>query len=104
MRVDLANLTKSLNSTHSRHPNIHDDSVGLLFFEQFNAGFNAICGVHLIVRFQEHAQALARTDFVIDNENLGAFGTGGHSSSAASEAGGLPQTGRKRKKRTRKFI
>jgi hypothetical protein len=60
--------------------------------------------MHLIIWFQEHAQAFARPHFVINNKNLGQFGRGGHNASAAIEARGMPQRGRRNKKNRRKFI
>ena len=104
MRINLANLTQPFNSAHARHPNIHDDGVGLFFFKHFEPGLDAIGGVHLIIWFQKHSQALARPHFVINNKDLGQFGPGGHRASAAREARGMPQTRRRSKKNSRKFI
>src|SRR2546421_12864801 len=52
MRVDLADLTKTFDSADSGHSNVHDDGVGLLFLEKFDAGLDAISGVDLIIWFQ----------------------------------------------------
>ncbi len=90
MRIDFANLTQTLNAAYSRHPNIHDDGVGLFLFEEFEAGLDAIGSVHLIIWFQKHAQAFARPHFVINNKDLGEFGHGGHRAAAAIEARGMP--------------
>src|SRR5205807_4803316 len=102
MRIDFANLTQTLNAAYSRHPNIHDDGVGLLLFEEFEASLDAIGSVHLIIWFQKHAQAFARPHFVINNKDLGEFGRGGHRVAAAIEARGMPRTGQRNKKT--KFI
>ena len=104
MRIDLTDLTKTFDSTDSGHPYVHDDGVGLLFFEKFDAGLDAVGGVHLIIWFQQHAQAFARPHFVINNQDLGEFGRGGHGASALREARGMPREGRRTKKNWRKFI
>ena len=79
MRIDFANLTQTLNAAYSRHPNIHDDGIGLFLFEEFEAGLDAIGSVHLIIWFQKHAQAFARPHFVINDENLRLVGSNGGS-------------------------
>src|SRR5260370_32856599 len=100
IRVDLTDLTQTVDSAHSRHPNVHDDGVGLFFFEEFEAGLDAIGGVDLIIWFQEHAQAFVRPHFVINNKDLGQFGRGGHKSAAAKKSKGMPARGGKKKKKT----
>src|SRR2546430_1089200 len=47
MRIDLSNLTETFDSAHARHPNVHDNGVGLFFFEKLESSLNAIGGVHL---------------------------------------------------------
>src|SRR5262249_34354349 len=95
---------KAFDAADSRHSNVHDNGVGILFFEQLEAGLDTIRGVHVIVRFEEHSQAFTRPHFIIDNENLGAFGRGGHNASGRSEARGMPRTGRRSKKSEGKLI
>jgi hypothetical protein len=53
--------------------------------------------VHLVIWFQEHAQTFSRSYFVIDDEDLGEFGAGDHSASAAVEARVMPRRGGGRK-------
>ncbi len=104
MRINLANLAQTLDPAYSRHPNVHDNRVRLFLFEEFDPGLDTISRVHLIIRFQEHAQAFARPHFIINNKDLGQLGRGGHNASAAVEARGMPRTGQRNKKNRRKFI
>src|SRR5260370_6007312 len=104
MGVALANLSQTFNAAHPRHPNVHDNCVGLFLSKQFEPGLNAVGRAHLIIWFQEHAQAFARPHFIVNNKDLGEFGRGGHSASAAIEARGMPRAGRRSKKNRRKFI
>src|SRR5262249_49794850 len=98
MRIDLADLTQPFNAADSGHPNVHDNGVGMFFFEEFEASLNAIGGVDPIIWFQEHAQAFTRPHFIVDNEDLGKFRRGDHGASAARESRRMPRTRRSRKK------
>jgi hypothetical protein len=50
----------------------------VFLLEKPNPGLNAVGRMNLIVRLEQHAQTLARADFVIDDENLGQFQRNGH--------------------------
>ena len=67
MRIDLADFAQAFDPVHSGHANVHDDGVGLFFPEHLEPGLDAIRGVHLIIRFEEHAQAFTRPNLVIND-------------------------------------
>ena len=80
MWIDLANQAQAFDARHSRHPDIHDDGVGLFFGQELQTLFDRVGGMHLIARLQEHAQTFARSHFVVDDEDLREFGVGNHCS------------------------
>ncbi len=86
MGIDLANFAQSIDAGHSGHANIHDDRIRVFFLQKLEAGFDAIGSVHLIVRFQQHPQAFARTDFVVDNKDFGRFRRSGHEGSSGGRS------------------
>jgi hypothetical protein len=74
MLIDLPNFSQSLDTGHSRHADIHHDGVGPLLLEKFYSRFYAIGGMDLIISFEQHPQAFARTQFIVDYKDLGKIG------------------------------
>ena len=91
MWIDLADLAQPLDPIDAGHANVHDDGIGLFFLEQLEAGLDAIGGVHLVIGFQEHAQTFARTDLVVDDEDLGCFGSDDHNKPSRVAARRVPR-------------
>jgi hypothetical protein len=98
IRIDFADLAQTFDAVYARHANIHHDSIGLSFFEQLNTRFDAISGVHLVIRLQEHAQALAGTDLIIDNKDLWWFARDGHRRQRQLTAMCRPRAGDRKEK------
>src|SRR5438874_5152400 len=71
MGIDFADFAQAINPVHSRHANIHHDRIGALFLQELQAGLDVFRSVDLIARLEQHAQAFAWSDFIIDNQDLG---------------------------------
>ena len=78
VRIDFADPAQTIDAISARHANVGDHRVGMFFLQQPNAGLDGVRRVHLIVRLQEHAQTLARTDLVVDDEDFRLIGTERH--------------------------
>src|SRR5712692_489447 len=104
VRIYFADLAQSLDASHSGHANVHDDGIGLFFLKKFQTRLDTIGGVNLISWLQEHAQTLPRTNFIINDENLGLIDRCGHSASGGLRARGMPQRGGYARKLSRKAM
>ena len=89
VRIDFADLAQAIDAAGAGHANVADDRVRLFFAQDAEPGLDAIGGVNLIVRLQEHPQAFARAHFVIDDEDLREFGGNRHYD-GGSKAKGVP--------------
>src|SRR5205823_13103443 len=74
VRVYFADPPQTIDAARARHPDVGDHGVGLFFLQQLDPVVDAVRGINLIVRFEKHAQAFARTHLVIDDEDLGKIG------------------------------
>jgi hypothetical protein len=69
--IDFANLAQTVDSVHPGHTNVHDDCIGALFLQKLEAGLDVFGGVDLVTGLEEHPQALAWSNLIINDENLG---------------------------------
>ena len=78
MRIDLANAPQAIDAVGAGHADVAHDRVGFFLLQKAQSGLHSICRVDLIVRLQEHAQALARSHLVVDYEDVREFRCYGH--------------------------
>ena len=90
MGIDFTDSTQTVDAVGARHANIGYDGIGLFFAQEANASFDRIGGMDLIIGLQEHAQAFARSHFVINDENLWQIRINGHRYVAAIRAKAMP--------------
>ena len=78
VRIDFPDFAQAIDAARPGHADVADDRVRLLFAQNAQTGLDVIGCVNLIIGLQEHPQAFARPHFVVDDKNLGEFGSDHH--------------------------
>src|SRR5206468_2388224 len=74
---------QELDAVHVRHLDVHEDEVGMEGGEGLQGRLAAVRGCDVIAGFEDHAQRLARSQFVVDHQDAGTLA---HARAATSDA------------------
>ena len=74
--IDLAHGLEALDAVFLRHADVHDNDRKVFVGEEVEAPIDAVHGHHLEFILEEIADALARTELIVDDQHLGPIGYG----------------------------
>ena len=97
MWINFTDSSQTFDAGGTRHADVHHDGIGLFLLQEFNAGIDAIGRMHILIWLEQHAQALARTHFVVDNQDLRSLRRDGHNRPSRLEARRVPHAAREDK-------